>query len=561
MELPPELGRRYLKSFHPNHIPHRFTDVLVIGSGVAGLSAALTIASDPEMEVLVVGKAELEETATGHAQGGVAAVLLPERTGDSLEDHIQDTVTVAGGLANEDIVRLTVTEGVERVRALLDLGLELDRDTNGEPLVTREGGHSFPRIVHRGDTTGDAIERVLISAVSEKENILCLPFTFAIDLLGPEGVCHGALLYRQHGELEAVWARQTILATGGGGRLYRETTSPAVCSADGIAMAFRAGAVLQDLEFMQFHPTTLYLAGAERFLITEAVRGEGGILRDACGRAFMEGVHPLKDLAPRDVVSRSILRVMKEQGENKVWLDLSAIPEEKIERRFPHIFKMCHGFGIDIRREPIPVRPSAHYSVGGVETDRDGRTSVDGLFAAGEVASTGLHGANRLASNSLLEGMVFGHRAGRAASERAKSLPLPAPLGSPPEPPKEPPRQATPKAPSRAATRTSRATELNREDLLTSLRSVMWYKVGVERNGQELASALEQLTSWVPYGLGTDMGDPDGWSLQNMLQVASLLTFSALRREESRGVHYRTDFPEADDKNWKRHQRMSREML
>jgi L-aspartate oxidase len=557
----PELHRRYLASFRVSQIPHRFTDVLVLGSGVAGLSAVIAAAAEPDVEVLLVAKSTLEESATRWAQGGVAAVLAPERTGDSLEQHIEDTLEVAAGLADPEVVRLTVTEGAERVRQLIALGAEFDRDAAGEIHFTREGGHSHPRILHRGDSTGEEIERALLAAALGRENVLALAQTFAIDLIteGPE--VRGALLYRPGSGFEAVWARQTVLATGGAGRLYRETTNPTVCTGDGIAMAFRAGAVLQDLEFVQFHPTTLYLAGAERFLITEAVRGEGGVLRDGAGNAFMERFHPRKDLAPRDVVSRGILHVMKERGENKVWLDLSAIPQERIRSRFPRILEICQGFGIDIIHDPIPVRPSAHYSIGGVRTDLDGRTSLDGLLAAGEVASTGLHGANRMGSNSLLEGLVLGHRAGRLAASCARGRPAARPFSldahglagaaSGPAPP------AASAAPFEA--RRPAPVPILPGDLLSSLQSLLWYKVGLERSGPELEEALAQIGSWVPYALGRDFQEPAGWSLQNMLQTAYLITLSALRREESRGVHYRSDFPERDDRGWRKHQAVSRD--
>ena len=313
-------------------------------------------------------------------------------------------------------------------------------------------------------------------------------------------------------------------------------------------MGFRAGAELMDLEFIQFHPTTLYLAGADRFLITEAIRGEGGVLRTQAGDAFMKRFHELADLAPRDVVSRSILEIMKETGENKVWLDLGAIAEDRIRERFPRILELSRSFGIDIIREPIPVRPSAHYSIGGVSTDSNGRTSVPGLLAAGEVACTGVHGANRLGSNSLLEGLVFGHRSGREAARTAAGLPRPEPFPLP-----KPGKDLSPEI----VTNTS-AGELDLADLLSSLKSLLWYKVGVERNGRDLSSALEQLSTWTAYPLAADFRDVESWTLQNMLQTSWLVTYSALRRAESRGVHYRADHPDRDDLNFSRHLAISR---
>ncbi len=542
---PQHLLRRYLVSFRVSKIPHRFTDVLIIGSGVAGLSAALAASDDPGIEVLLVAKDALEETATIYAQGGVAAVIDPEATGDSLSSHVKDTLSASDGLADEEAVQLTATEGVVEVQRLLEMGANFDREPSGKIHLTLEGGHSHPRILHRGDTSGREVERVLLDAVLERPNITILAHTFAVDLVTRSGEVMGAVLLRPDSELECAWARRVVLATGGAGRLYRETTNPKVTTGDGIAMAFRAGAALQDLEFMQFHPTTLYLAGADRFLITEAVRGEGGVLRDGAGNTFMHRFHPLGDLAPRDVVSRGIVTVMRERRENKVWLDLSAIAPEKIRARFPRILEILRGFGIDILKEPIPVRPSAHYSIGGVKTDLEGRTTVPGLFAAGEVSSTGLHGANRLASNSLLEGLVFGHRAGRRAAAEARGCAAPEPFsveGSPTSP--------GPKAP---------ALDLN--DLTVSLKSLLWLKVGLERNGPELSSALKQIASWVPYVLGSDFHEVPSWTLQNMLVTAYLLTISALRREESRGVHFRTDFPRRDDARWHKHQTVTRDDL
>ncbi|MBN1441428.1 MAG: L-aspartate oxidase [Planctomycetes bacterium] len=548
----PELKRRYLATFRFSRIPHRFSDVLILGGGVAGLSAALAAAASGATEVLLVSKDAPDESATRWAQGGVAAVLSPEQTEDSVEKHIQDSLEAAAGLADEEAVRITVTEGVERVRELIQLGAEFDRDGAGNLHFTREGGHSAPRILHRGDMTGKEVARTLLAAVRERSQIHALFDTFAVDLITEDGACRGALLSRPDGDLEAVWAKTTILATGGAGRLYRETTNPPVATGDGLGMALRAGAQLEDLEFIQFHPTTLYVAGAERFLITEAARGEGGVLRDSSGRAFMERFHPLKDLAPRDIVSRAILTVMREQGENKVWLDLSALSPHRIRARFPHVLEMCAGFGIDIVREPIPVRPSAHYTIGGVMTDIHARTSLEGLLAAGEVACTGLHGANRLGSNSLLEGLVFGHRAGRLAAERASSVPLPqlfSTFGKETE------------TAGAAQTDSRLAGGVNLDDLSSSLKSILWYRVGGERNGRDLESALTQIRSWIPYCLGAQFSVPRSWTLQNMLQAAYLITLSALRREESRGVHYRSDFPHTDDERWKKHSTICRDDL
>lgn len=536
------LQRRHLVSFRLTQVPHRFTDILVLGSGAAGLSAALAASEDPAVEILLVAKDLLHETNTYYAQGGIVGVLAPEITGDSLESHVRDTLAVAEGLGDETATRATAEDGVTRVRDLIALGAAFDRDPEGRIHFTREGGHSFSRILHTGDTTGKEIQRVLLKTALERPNITFLPQTFAVDILVRDGSVQGAILCPPEEQIVAAWAKRTILATGGAGRLYRETTNPQVSTGDGLGMAFRAGAAVQDLEFVQFHPTTLYVAGAERFLITEAVRGEGGVLRNGAGEAFMARVHPLADLAPRDVVSRAIMTVLRERGENKVFLDLSAIPGEKIRARFPRILEILKGYGIDILREPIPVRPSAHYMIGGVRTDLLGRTSLAGLFAAGEVASTGLHGANRLASNSLLEGLVFGHRAGSQAARECREERLPEPFSVDGLPIPFEPKPAT----------------LDLNDLASSLRSLLWQKVGLERNGRDLGEALRQIESWIPYVLGTDFRETRSWTIQNMILTAYLITLSALRREESRGVHFRSDFPERVDARWARHTTVSR---
>lgn len=543
------LLRRYLTPFRAARIAHRFTDVVVLGSGVAGLSAALETAQDEGAEVLLVTKDTLEDGATRWAQGGVAAVLEPEQTGDSIESHIQDTLTTGEGLCDPLAVETVLREGVSRIRQLVSLGATFDRSADGKLHFTLEGGHSHPRILHRGDTTGQEIQRTLLAAAVARPNITPLPHTFVVDLLTDDGRAVGALLSNDSGELQAVWAKAVVIATGGCGRIYRETTNPKVSTGDGVAMAFRAGARLQDLEFVQFHPTTLYLAGADRHLITEAVRGEGGVLRDSSGAAFMSRFHPLADLAPRDTVSRAIATVMKERRENRVFLDLSAIAPDRIRARFPRILELMKGFGIDILKEPIPVRPSAHYAIGGIWTDLDGRTSIDGLLAAGEVSCTGLHGANRLASNSLLEGLVLGRRAGRVALGLARQRALPsihsveeahdwAIIDPKPAPP-----------------------GLDLPDLVTSLRSLIWLKVGLERSKAPLEEALAQIQSWVPYVLGSDFHDPASWTAQNMLTTACLITLFALRREESRGVHFRSEFPARNDARWARHLSLTREDL
>lgn len=535
----PQLQRRYLASFRVSQISHRFTDVLVIGSGVGGNSAAIAASEEPETEVLLIAKNALQECSTYYAQGGIAAVLSPQENEDSLECHFEDTIEAACGLADPEIVRIVVEEGVQRVEELIRWGAQFDRK-EGRIQFTREGGHSRPRILHTGDTTGREIERTLLTEVRKRRAILDLKDTYVVDLITRDGRCWGALVHRPWGNLQAVWAKRTVLATGGVGRMYRETTNPSVTTGDGIAIGLRAGAVLRDPEFIQFHPTTLYVAGADRFLITEAVRGEGGKLIDKNGERFMHRFHPRGELAPRDTVSRGILQHMKEVGDNKVFLDLSGIPRERILERFPRIREFCLGFGIDILKEPIPVRPSAHYTVGGLRVDREGRTDLPGLFAAGEVSSTGLHGANRLGSNSLLEGLVLGARSGSAAAREARQI------SNPP----------TPFEPSGDfwTGDIEGKDYIDLSDLRVSLQSEMWRHAGIERTGDSLRQTLRQIEEWIPYVLGANFTHPPGWTLQNMMLSAYAITVGALQREETRGVHYRADFPERDDEHWGRHQ-------
>ncbi|MFN3467879.1 MAG: L-aspartate oxidase, partial [Candidatus Brocadiales bacterium] len=385
--------------------------MLVIGSGVAGLSAALSAARDSR--VLVVSKNRLGENNTMHAQGGIAVVFSPE---DSLSYHIRDTLEAGQGLCNQKVVKEVVHEGPDRVEELMGLGARFDRN-DGLLALTKEGGHSHPRVIHgRGDSTGTVVEEALLGAVEGNANVSTMDHCFVIDLLVVGGACHGALLWHKQKGRFVIWAGETILATGGCGQLYRETTNSVVATGDGTAMAYRAGATLQDMEFVQFHPTTLYIAGAARALITEAMRGEGAILRNKWGERFMPRYHPMAELAPRDVVSQSILHEMQDTEHTHVYLDVTHLPREFLISRFPNICRICESFHIDPSKELVPVRPSAHYMMGGIKVDARARTGIPHLYACGETACTGLHGANRLGSNSLLEGLVYGHKAGREAS-------------------------------------------------------------------------------------------------------------------------------------------------
>src|SRR6478735_8886037 len=396
---------RYLVSFDARQAYHQFTDILVIGAGIAGIRAALEVPSD--LHVLVLNKDRLDESNSTYAQGGIAGVLSPE---DTFQNHIEDTHVAGAGLCDPEVVEMVIREAPQQINDLIRFGVKFDLEGGGLAL-TREGGHSHRRIVHAlGDATGHEVMRALLARAKATPNITLRGETFTLDLLTHEGRCVGAVVWRPGVGPALVWARQVILASGGCGMVYRETTNPPVATGDGMAAAWRAGAELRDMEFMQFHPTVLYVAGSARFLISEAVRGEGAYLRDRDGQRFMLDVDPRAERATRDVVSRAIFATMERTQHPNVYLDLSHLDPEHVRARFPGIARVCASFGLDITKDRIPVRPGAHYMVGGVTVDLHGHTTLPGLWAAGEVTSSGLHGANRLASNSLLEGLVFGAR-------------------------------------------------------------------------------------------------------------------------------------------------------
>jgi L-aspartate oxidase len=522
---------RYLVPFGPKSTAHRFTDVLVIGAGIAGLRGALAVPAN--VEVLVVTKDRIDESNSAYAQGGIAGVLAPE---DRFENHVEDTLTAGAGLCDRDVVEFVVREAPRQIHDLVGWGTQFDLE-GGQLALTREGGHSHARIVHAlGDATGHEVMRAIIARARQAANVALWDDTFTIDLLTHEGRCAGAVLGRANGEHMLVWARQTILASGGAGMVYRETTNPPVATGDGMAAAWRAGAELRDMEFMQFHPTVLYVAGSARFLITEAIRGEGAYLRDKDGRRFMLDVDPRAERATRDVVSRAIFATMERTQHPNVYLDLSHLAPEHVRTRFPGIAKVCAGFGLDITRDRIPVRPGAHYMVGGVTVDLQGRTTLPGLWAAGEVTSSGLHGANRLASNSLLEGLVFGEACGRGAAEAA--VKIKDTFAAPPI--------VSPAAADGGA-------YLDVADITNSLRSLMVRSMGIVRDRERMQQARDSVEFWCRYVLARTFDHRAGWELQNLLTIARLMIDSALAREESRGVHFRSDFPERDDAYWQRH--------
>ena len=526
-----ELSCRYLCSFHPKSLPHFFTDVLVIGGGVAGLRAALAIERD--VQVLVVTKDSLAQSNSVYAQGGIAGVLDPE---DRFESHIDDTLEAGKGLCDREVVEMVVREAPARIRELIEWGTRFDLE-DGQLALAQEGGHSRARVVHAlGDATGREMMRAVTERAQAAENVEIWENTFTIDLLTDGGACRGALVWQAGRGKMLVWAKQTILATGGTGQLYRESTNPEVATGDGHALAFRAGAEVRDMEFMQFHPTVLYIAGSGRSLITEAMRGEGAYLCDRHGARFMAEYDPRGELAPRDVVSRAITEQMARTQHPCVYLDLTHLDPERAVARFPRIARVCGDFGLDITRDLIPVRPGAHYMIGGMSVDREGRSTLPRLWGAGEVTSSGLHGANRLGSNSLLEGLVYGVLCGRGASESARRM------------------ADRFEAESIVSRREMvRQDALNVSDIRNSLRSLMVRSVGIERDRAGLEEARENVEFWQRYVLEREFNGPEGWQLQNMLLVARLMITAALLREETRGVHMRRDFPEMDDGYWRQH--------
>jgi L-aspartate oxidase len=535
--------------FKASRLPQIFTDVLVIGGGVAGLRAAIA-AADGGCDVLLLTKDTVEQSNTWWAQGGIAAVLQPA---DSVESHVQDTLVCGAGLCDEEAVRVTVQEGPRRVIELLGWGANFDKQKGNayDLAFGLEGGHSVARILHAyGDATGKELAQTLINRATSRESVRLSENSFAIDLLTDPSAgnsCVGALALVK-GQITVIWAHRTILASGGAGQLYRESTNPKIATADGHAMAYRAGATLQDMEMVQFHPTTLYVAGASRALITEAVRGEGAYLVDRHGKRFMPEYHPQADLAPRDIVSRAIVEQIRRTNFTHVFLDCRHLPAEAFKERFPQFALLLAQFELDPSKDLVPVHPATHYMIGGVDTDVNGRTSLPHLYAVGEAGCSGLHGANRLASNSLLEGLAFGSRAGEDAANEIKSAGL---IGNG--------RKAFPQN-LESRIEPSTKTELDLADVKSSLRSVMWRNVGIERTGDRLTETREIISFWSRYVMDKTFkpemgleGAIAGWELQNMLTVCHLIATAAYARTESRGAHWRSDYPARNDGNWRLH--------
>ena len=505
-------------------------DVVVIGSGIAGLSAALRIREAGLGRVVVVTKDHLSAGSTQWAQGGIAAALGP---GDTPEEHLHDTLVAGAGICDVDAVRALVTEGPTAVRELIALGAQFDHTPAGELSLTREGGHHRNRIAHAADATGAEIQRALVAAVAAAPDIEVQPHALALDLVpGRDGGIAGVTLHvmgeGQRDGVGAVRCRAVVLASGGLGQIYSATTNPAVSTGDGMALALRSGARLRDLEFVQFHPTVLWLgdqARGQQPLISEALRGEGAFLVDDEGRRFLQGQHPLADLAPRDVVAKAIMRRMRESGTEHVWLDARHFSDETWTHHFPTILASCRAHGIDPVRELIPVAPACHYASGGVATDLHGATTVPGLYATGEVACSGVHGANRLASNSLLEGLVFSRRiAAHLASEGLPPAQEPAP--------------------------DHRTRGLVADEHRPHLQALLTEHAGVLRTEAGLAGLEPSLQAMT--GQPADAG-VEAWETTNLHTLSTVLAAAARTRRETRGSHWREDFPERDDEHWSGH--------
>jgi L-aspartate oxidase len=527
---------------------YHFSDILVLGSGLAGLSYALKVADFATVNL--VTKREIMETSTRMAQGGIAAVLGPD---DRFEYHVQDTLTVGEGLSHPDIVELVVHQGPERIQELVTMGAHFDAGAYNGFDLGREGGHSHRRIIHAHDMTGAEIERILVEKAQAHPNIQIFEHYMGVDLVTREklvrrgGVvanveesCLGAyVLNTKTGEVDTFLAAITLLATGGAGKVYLYTSNPDVATGDGVAMCYRAGAWIGNMEFVQFHPTCLYHPAAKNFLISEALRGEGAILTDRQGRAFMEKYHSFKDLAPRDIVAQAIDNELKTSGDECVYLDISHKETDFVKGRFPNIYQQCLEYGFDLTQEPLPVVPAAHYMCGGVVTDVSGRTTHDNLYAVGEVSMTGLHGANRLASNSLLEALVFSHQAAQAAQESLARL-------------RKPVESMVPEWNPGGATDSDEAVVVSHN--WDEIRRMMWNYVGIVRTDRRLLRAqhrIDLIQQEINEYYWNFLITSDLLELRNIATVAELIIRMALRRKETRGLHYNLDYPHSDDVNFK----------
>ena len=504
------------------------TDFIVVGAGIAGLRASVELASAGR--VLCLAKREVTESNTQYAQGGIAAALSDD---DEVSLHLDDTLKAGDGLCNAEAARILVEEGLARIEELIEWGTQFDR-TGSKIAFAKEGAHSRSRVLHaHGDSTGREIGRSLYLKARELRPIEFREFEFTTEVLMRDGRVVGVRVLDADGQLRNIFASSVLLATGGLGQVYSETTNPQVATGDGVAMAYRAGAEISDMEFVQFHPTALFLKGAPRFLLSEALRGEGGYLRNLELQRFMHKYHEMGELAPRDVVARAIAHELEvtKRPDAAVYLDLTHLNAETVRKRFPTIYSTCMRYNVDITEELIPIRPAAHYAMGGVRTDLDGRTSIPGLFAAGEVACTGVHGANRLASNSLLEGLVYGARAARSMRDGMRAVPQ--------------------QLAAAATTAQSNGNTGEAEKLIQKVQSIMWQHVAVVRDGKPLKQVVADLVALQPQL--PNSGDRRSHEAANILQTGLLIARSALAREESRGAHYRLDFPLKNDQKYLKH--------
>jgi L-aspartate oxidase len=521
------MNRRYILQIDTSALPIIDTDFLVIGSGSAGLRAA--IQANQHGSVLLMTKSALKESSTRYAQGGIAVAMNVD---DTIDSHVEDTLKAGVGICNPSAVQVMVEEGIERVAELIKWGAKFDKE--GDTLgFTMEGAHQRRRVVHRGDATGIETTDVLVNHLRKQKHVKVVENAFAIDFVTEEETCYGVLALVNN-VVHWIRAKATILAAGGLGCVYQCTSNPDVATGDGFAAAWRAGCEMMDMEFVQFHPTTLFLDGAPHFLISEAVRGEGGVLVNIRGEQFMRRYHENAELAPRDVVSRAILNEMQSTGFPCVYLDITHLSPDFIQRRFPTISHTCQHYGLEITKDLIPVRSGAHFMMGGIRTNLDAETNINGLYACGEVACTGVHGANRLASNSLLECIVFGSRAAESAVDYAQRFD----------------NNILEKVQVRTENSYGTTKPFDVESGKEKIRQLMWEDVGILRLEANLKVARDVLR---------EMDQAHSWSsmatfeFQNMLDVANLITEAAIIRRESRGAHYREDYPERDDVNWKKH--------
>ena len=518
-------------------------DYVVVGSGVAGLRAAIELSSTGS--VLVLAKSDLGDSATAWAQGGIAVALSDE---DEIGLHEQDTINAGDGLCRPEAVALLVEEGPKYITELIEWGTEFDR-AGTKLAFTREAAHSRSRVLHaHGDSTGREISRALLARAHSIPHLHLRAHAFTTELMVKARQVHGLRFIDElDGTVHEIHAKAVLLATGGLGQIYRETTNPDVATGDGMAIAYDAGAALSDMEFVQFHPTALAVKGAPRFLLSEALRGEGAVLRNVNLERFMKRHHEAQELAPRDVVARAIVSEMNRTNSSYVYLDMTAKSQEFLEKRFPRIYQTCLSYGLDLASDLAPVCPAVHYMMGGIKTDLWGRTSLPGLYAAGETAHTGVHGANRLASNSLLEGLVFGARAGQAMKKDAP-VKKRSTVGLPGSPAPKPGNSSV--NPEHTGTAKAVAEQLG-SAAYTKIRDIMWRQAGILRNGKDLAAAIEQLKALeLPQTEKTGRAEHE---LRNMHVLAQLIARSALAREESRGSHYRSDFPYRNDEDFAKH--------